>query len=355
MIRRQKTLINLLKKRIHHRNTKSLSYQAIREKPLLEVINDMDQFFADMRHIQDQYTRLRSSYVRNASIILLRKMFDIRKRWPTAITSIRTFRDAIPKFERSKNLAVVKELVKKGYEEEAIAMCEELGVKYSDFFAPRPVHKKVDITKSGVSKKIIKIIELSNPVKKPAPVEIYDGEKKYYYLHINKNGKFKISVNILSKKLWLVTHGIHCVSCPPQPKQTFVGAKPEVGQFVSVNGNWMQIVSRAKRDFTKYYDKENERVQKAIAAEKKRLDKAKEEKKAKDAILKAERLKQKKKEYAKTSSKRRKAKRALAKKQKELEAIAEAQRLKKEQNGLSLRELVAMRPKRGKFGVKHLQ
>lgn len=359
-MRRHKSLLNTIKRRVALRRTKSDQFLEVRAMPIKDVISEMDDFFNQLKTIQELYKKMRLEHVRHTSIKLLAEIDKAKKGFVRAVTLVRTFRDSLPKWDPQSNLILAKKLFDRGYSEEAYIMCESLGVNYHDYFAPIKARKEAPKRKKPLlSQAAIKILEKNNPLlKEPKVVPIHEGPKETYYLFVSPRN-FCVHNRKLSKKLWAATHLLHCVEVP-RTMSTFDPTNPKIGQYVcSKKGKWLQVQFIRKKEIATFAAEEKER--KRIEAEQLRI---KEKKKAeREAELKKIRAQKKLQKYNEW-----RAKRGEIKKQKleqaRLDRIAEEQRKKQEQlelerqerernKPLTYKQLVQIRGRKPRqFGVK---
>lgn len=319
---RKKSLINVIKRRIVLRRTKSDQFLEVRNMPISDVVSEMDEFFNHFKTIHDLYKKLRVEHIRHHSIKLLAEIDKTKKGFVRAVTLIRTFRDSLPKWDNECNLILAKKLFNRGYEQEAYTMCESLGVNYHDYHAPikkRPVIERRK--KALLSKEALRILEKNNPkFKEPKKVVLHEGPKENYFLYVNPR-KYIVHNKNLSKKWWAVTHFMKCVEVP-RTISTFDPSHPKIGQYVaSKDGKWLQVQFVNKRDNTSFAVDKKERER--LKAEKARLVEKKREA-TKEQRAEAKRLEAK--ERAKAKKAERKLKYKEKEKQKKLDKIAEAQR-----------------------------
>lgn len=355
-MRRHKSLLNTIKRRIALRRTKSDQFVEVRAMPIKDVISEMDDFFNQLKTVQELYKKLRIEHIRHTSIELLSEMDKTKKGFIRAVTLVRTFRDSLPKWDKDSNLILAKKLFDRGYKDEAYSMCESLGINYHDYFAPIKNRKNVPKRKKALlSQAAIKILEKNNPLlKEPKVVPIHEGSKETYYLFVNPKN-FCVHNRKLSKKWWATTHLLHCVEVP-RKVATFDPTNPKVGQYVcSKDGKWLQVQFVRKKEIATFAAEEKER--KRLEAEQLRL---KEKKKAeRDAELKKIREERKLQKYNEFREARKQWKLEQAKKAKEeakLQLALEQQRKKQEEEQnkpLTYKQIAQMRGNKArKFGVK---
>lgn len=324
--------------------------------PIKDVISEMDDFFNQLKTIQELYRKMRLEHVRHTSIKLLAEIDKAKKGFVRAVTLVRTFRDSLPKWDPQSNLILAKKLFDRGYAEEAYTMCESLGVNYHDYFAPIKARKEAPKRKKPLlSQAAIKILEKNNPLlKEPKVVPIHEGPKETYYLFVSPRN-FCVHNRKLSKKLWAATHLLHCVEVP-RTMSTFNPTNPKIGQYVcSKKGKWLQVQFVRKKEIATFAAEEKER--KRLEAEQLRL---KEKKKAeREAELKKIREERKLQRYNEFRERREKWKLEQAKKAKEeakLQLALEQQRKKQEEEQnkpLTYKQLVQIRGRKPRqFGVK---
>jgi hypothetical protein len=360
-MRRHKSLISTIKRRVALRRTKSDQFLEIRDMPIKRVISEMDDFFNRFKNIQELYKKLRIEHTRYSSIKLLSEIDKTKKGFVRAVSLIRTFRDSLPKWDNDNNLVLAKELFDRGYQEEAYIMCRSLGVEYHDYFAPIKVRRETPKRKKPLlTKEALKILERNNPKLKKEEPKVFEGEQVRYYMFVNHDDNYVVHDRWLSKNVWLPTHIFKCVVIPRQGKATFTPERPRAGQIVvSKDGTWLQIKSYRKQNKIVFHKDEKAQI---------RLKKKQERVKAKRD---EERRLQKEKERAEKRQKRwddllkrNEIWKKQQKKEKRLAKIAEEQRLKKEQlqlekeeqeknKPLTYKQLIQIRGnKPRKFGVK---
>lgn len=355
-MRRHKSLLNTIKRRVALRRTKSDQFLEVRAMPIKDVISEMDDFFNQLKTIQELYKKMRLEHVRHTSIKLLAEIDKAKKGFVRAVTLVRTFRDSLPKWDPQSNLILAKKLFDRGYKEEAYLMCESLGVNYHDYFAPIKARKEAPKRKKPLlSQAAIKILEKNNPLlKQPKVVPIQEGPKETYYLFVSPRN-FCVHNRKLSKKLWAATHLLHCVEVP-RTMSTFDPKNPKIGQYVcSKKGKWLQVQFIRKKEIATFAAEEKER--KRIESEQLRI---KEKKKAeREAELKKIREERKLQKYNAFREARAQWKLEQAKKAKEeakLQLALEQQRKKQEEEQnkpLTYKQLVQIRGRKPRqFGVK---
>ena len=281
----RRSLINEIKRRLVKRRTKSDQFIQVRNMPIKEVIVEMDTFFNDLAQIVERYKIMRRDLIRERSISLLSDMAKAKKKFIRTVTAIRTWRDSIPKFQELKNIKLANELYKKGYEEQAFSMCDELGIKYFDHFPQikNRLPMKRERSHSLVNKAVIRQLELSFALKNkklPVPKNI---PRKTYYFHIDAFGNYVVHHHVLEKSIWAATHYLWCV---PSPLNiiSIDQENPQVGQVAKARGGeYVLIAKKSKRDFNrifKFEAKDAEREKNKILTrnlkEKKRIAAARE-------------------------------------------------------------------------------
>jgi hypothetical protein len=324
--------------------------------PIKDVVSEMDDFFNNLKTIQELYKKMRLDHVRYTSIKLLSEMDKVKKSFIRSVTLVRTFRDSLPKWDKENNLIIAKKLFDRGYKDEAYSMCKSLGVNYHDYFAPIKVRRSVPKRKKPLlSKAAIKILEKNNPLlKEPKKVVIHDGPKQTYYLFVSPKS-FYVNNKKPSRKWWATTHLLHCVEVT-RKVSTFNPANPKVGQYVAAkNGKWLQIVFVRKKEIATFAAEEKER--KRLEAEREKIkEKQKAEREEKRKKEREEKKLQKYKEFRETRKKWKLEQARKAKEDAKIQLALEQQRLKEEQEKnkpLSIAQIAKMRGNKArKFGVK---
>lgn len=296
MFRSKKSLLQTVQSRLKIRKTKSDQFIEVSNLPVKEVILQMDDFFNQMDLVVALYKKMRTEVLKTKTTKLLAEMDKCKKGFVRAVSLVRAFNRLVPKFDHKNNIKLAHEMYKMGYIQEAEDMCLELGVEYSDFFTPKKKKEKIPIRKRPlISQKIIAILEKNKPT-----LVIHEGERKKYFLFVDRDSKFIVHDKYLSKNVWASTHVFKCVEVPPKNAITFNPRRPRIGQFVkSKDGKSLQIVWLImKKDIGFYKEKRAINFAKAkyeLVQVKKReeaLLKRAEERKKLSAIRKKERGKE---------------------------------------------------------------
>lgn len=358
MKRRQISLLSALTKRVAHRRTKTDQFLAVRAMSIKDTVNEMDDFFNQLSQLVERYKIFRTEVLRTHSIPLLAELDKVKKKIVRTVSVIRKFRDDIPVFDSKKNIKLAHELYKRGYHDEAISMCNDIGVNYFDFYSP--IKRKEALLKRQkalISKEVISILEKNKPSTEPKKVVLRDGPKKRYYLMVSRKGVVSIHHTILSKNIWAATHIMHCVEVP-RTVSTFEPESPKIGQFViSKEGKHLQIVWINRRDNFRMIKSDTEKDRERKEREKEKLKR----KEAKELAMKRKEAKAEKlrlhREEVKQRAKDREKARYQKKKEEKLALIAEQQRLEAEEKArnkpISPYEINKRRGNTArKFGVK---